>query len=324
MGSKKLVNVQKSTQKAISQLYKEYIENCISIGQTHGTIESKERYFRYTLTKIIDVNNNISTFTEDIFKKYIVDMRNKNYSSNYIQGVIIKSKAFLTYCFEHHYLKKFEIKIPLATQKKKNIYQEDELRKLIKKPNLQKCLVGTYKNWVTVSFLLSTGCRAETLLNVLVKDIDFNNDSILFRHMKMHKQITVPLSPTLKNILREYINILDIKNDNLLFPKLNGQKMSYDTLHQNISNFCKTRKVKMRGINAFRNTFATLFIKNGNNNIYLISKLLGHADIKMTERYINLLPTEMKNDVNKYNPLDVLSKNSDRLNIHRKIKGGRK
>lgn len=135
--------------------------------------------------------------------------------------------------------------------------------------------------------------------------------------MKAHKQITVPLSPTLEYVLREYIELLDLRFDDLLFPKLDKKKMKYDTLHENINIFCKHRHVLMRGINTFRNTFATLFMKNGNNNIYLLQKLLGHANIKMTERYINLLPLEMKEDINKYNPLDVLN--------HRKLtlnKGG--
>ena len=84
---------------------------------------------------------------------------------------------------------------------------------------------------------------------------------------KAHKQITVPLSPTLEYVLREYIELLDLEHDDLLFPKLDKKKMRYDTLHQTINNFCKHRYVPMKGINTFRNTFATLFIKNGNNNI---------------------------------------------------------
>lgn len=273
------------------------------------------------LPKILNVEDSIATFTKNKFDQYIISMRKKKYSDNYVQTVIIKSKAFLTYCFNNNYLKKFDIKIPTSNQKKKDVYTEEELSKLLKKPNLKTCLVGDFKNWTTVNFLLATGCRAETLLNVLVKDVNFIDDTILFRHMKMHRQITVPLSPTLKNVLKEYVTILDLKEDELLFPKLDKKKMKYDTLHNNIGLYCKHRKVQMKGINAFRNTYATLFIKNGNNNIYLLQKLLGHADIKMTERYINLLPTQMKEDVNKYNPLDVLMKNTNRLSMKN---GGRR
>jgi integrase/recombinase XerD len=321
MSRKKLIDIVKKRDRSIKEIYEEYLKHCISIGQSEGTIESKKLFFRYSLPKIVKVDDKISTFTKDKLDNHIIWMRKSGYSGNYYQTLIIKSKAFLTYCFNHHYLKKFEIKIPIITQKKKEIYHEDELIKLLKKPNLRTCLVGEYKSWVTINFCLGTGCRAATLLNVLVKDVNFQEKSILFRHMKAHKQITVPLSPTLENVLMEYIELLDLKDDDLLFPKLDKKKMSYDTLHQEIDNYCKHRYIKMRGINVYRNTFATLFIKNGNKNIYLLQKLLGHADIKQTERYINLLPLEMKEDINKYNPLDVLS--HKRLKLNRVNKGGR-
>lgn len=307
MGVKKLINVVKKQDRSIREIYEKYLKHCISIGQAHGTIESKKQFFRYSLPKIVNVDDSITTFTKHKLEEHIISMRKAGYAGNYYQTFVIKSKAFLTYCFNHHYLKKFEVKIPTITQKKKNIYTEEELIKLLKKPNLKTCLVGEYKSWVTINFLLATGARSETLLNVLVKDVNFQEKSILFRHMKAHKQITVPLSPTLEYVLKEYVELLDLEPDNLLFPKLDKKKMRYDTLHETINGFCKRRHVPMKGINTFRNTFATLFIKNGNNNIYLLQKLLGHADIRMTERYINLLPLEMKEDINKYNPLDVLS-----------------
>lgn len=103
--------------------------------------------------------------------------------------------------------------------------------------------------------------------------------------------------PTLKTILTEYIQLMDLRPNDVLLSKLNKKKMTYDTLHQKIKNFCDNRNVRMRGINTFRNTFSTLFIKNGYNIIYLLKKLLGHADIRMTERYINLLPCQIAADI---------------------------
>lgn len=306
MSRKKLMSLRKDTDKTIKEIYDEYLDYCIAIGQSDGTIESKKRFFKFSLPKIVDVEDKITMLTKDKLDGHIISMRKAGYSGNYYQSYVIKSKAFLTYCFNHCYLKKFEVKIPTITQQKKEIYTEEELKKLLKKPNLKTCLVGTYKSWVSINFLLATGCRAETFLNILVKDVNFSDNSILFRHMKAHKQISVPLSPTLKTVLTEYIQLMELRQDDLLFPKLNKKKMSYDTLHQNIKSFCDNRNVKMKGINTFRNTFATLFIKNGNNNIYLLQKLLGHADIRMTERYINLLPCQMAEDINKYKPLDVL------------------
>jgi len=141
--------------------------------------------------------------------------------------------------------------------------------------------------------------------------------------MKTKKQVTVILSKTLKVVLREYMAIMGLKEDDYLFPKLDGTQMSYDTLHQNLVNYFKHCKVKMRGVNTFRNTFATLFIKNG-GDIYRLKILLAHSNIKTTERYVNLLPLDFSEDLLKYNPLDVLSKDNKKLKIDRKSRKGGK
>jgi integrase/recombinase XerD len=303
----KLKNMRKSIDKTIDECHKEYLNYCISIGQRDKTIESKIRFYRFTLPKIVDVNENIATLTKDKIENQVVSMRRDGYKGNTYKSFVIKTRAFLTYCFDNNYLQKFEVKIPTVDSDKKTIYTEDELNKLLKKPNLDECLVGDFKGWVTINFLFGTGCRSETLLNVKVKDVDFLNDIILFAHMKTRRQITVPLSPTLKNVLKEYIEVMNLSNEDLLFSKLNKEKMCYDTLHQNISNYFKNRNVKMRGVNTFRNTFATFFIIN-HGDIYRLKIILGHSNIKTTEGYINLLPINLSADICQFNPLDVLNK----------------
>jgi integrase/recombinase XerD len=310
----KLKNVKKNLRKSIEECYTEYLEYCIAIGQREKTLESKKRFYKYELINIVKHADNIDELSKEKIVAHIVKMRKEGYKGNTYQTYVIKLRAFLTYCFNKGYLTRFEVKIPNIDLEKKVVYTEEELNKLLKKPNLDKCLVGEYKSWATINFLLGTGCRTETLLNVLVGDIDFQNDTILFRHMKTRRQITIPLSDTLKVVLREYIQIMGLEISDLIFPKLNKKKMEYDTLHQNLKNYFDNREVKMRGINVFRNTFATMFIKN-KGDIYRLKVILGHSNIKTTERYINLLPIDFKEDICKYNPLDVLSKKNFRLSI---------
>jgi integrase/recombinase XerD len=321
MAKIKLKNVIKHTSKSISECYGEYIDYCIAIGQREKTIESKKRFYRYELSKLVKLEDDVASLTKPKIEAYIVLLRKSGYKGNTYQTFVVKLRAFLTFCFTMNYLEKFEVKIPNVDLEKKVVYTEEELAKLLKKPNLKDCLVGEYKSYVTCSFLLGTGCRSETLLNVKVEDVNFVEDMIIFKHMKTRKQISVPLSKTLKVVLREYIQTLGLSKSDLLFPKLDGSKMNYDTLHQNLSNFFKNRKVKMRGVNVFRNTFATLFIKNS-GDIYRLKILLGHSNIKTTERYINLLPIDMREDLCKFNPLDILSKNNRRISLENK--GGKK
>ncbi len=319
----KTMRVDRNLKKTIRECYEEYMDYCKSIGQREGTLKSKEKFFKYELVLIVNLDDSINTLTKDKIQKHINYMIDKGYKGNYYQTYVIKIRAFLTYCFTREYLEKFEVKIPNIILEKKEVYTEAEINKLLKNPNLNTCLVGDYRSYTTVNFLLGTGCRSTTLLNVKVKDIDFSNESILFRHMKTKKQVTVILSKTLKVVLREYMAIMGLKEDDYLFPKLDGTQMSYDTLHQNLVNYFKHCKVKMRGVNAFRNTFATLFIKNG-GDIYRLKILLTHSNIKTTERYVNLLPLDFSEDLLKYNPLDVLSKDNKKLKIDRKSRKGGK
>lgn len=321
MAKMKLRNMKKTiVNKTIEECHEEYLNYCISIGQREKTIESKIRFYRFELSKIINSSESIETLTKSIIENKVISMRRDGYKGNTYKTFVIKTRAFLTYCFDNNYLRKFNVKIPTIDSDKKIIYTEDELNKLLKKPNLDECLVGDFKGWATINFLFGTGCRSETLLNVKVEDVNFFNDMILFRHMKTRRQITVPLSPTLKNVLKEYIVVMNLINEDLLFPKLNKEKMCYDTLHQNISNYFKNRNVKMRGVNTFRNTFATFFIIN-HGDIYRLKIILGHSNIKTTERYINLLPINVSTDICKFNPLDVLNKKNlkIRLKINKEI-----
>ena len=318
MAKMMLKNMRKTIDKTIDECHKDYLNYCIAIGQRDKTLESKIRFYRYELSKIINISESIETLTKYKIENKVVSMRRGGYKGNTYKTFVIKTRAFLTYCFDNNYLKRFDVKIPTVDLDKKTIYTEDELNKLLKKPNLDKCLVGDFKGWATINFLFGTGCRSETLLNVKVQDINFLNDMILFRHMKTRRQITVPLSPTLKKVLKEYIDIMDLSNEDLLFSKLNKEKMCYDTLHQNISNYFNNRNVKMRGVNTFRNTFATFFIIN-HGDIYRLKIILGHSNIKTTERYISLLPFDLNEDISKFNPLDVLNKKNlkTRLKINK-------
>lgn len=295
----------KNSTRTISDCYMEYINYCKYRGQREGTIESKERFYRYELPKMINVEESISKITENMVQSHVISMIDRGLKGNYYSTFVVKLKAFLTYCFKKEYLKEFEIKIPNVVLEKKSIYTDKEIKMLLTKPDLNTCFIGDYRSYLMVAFFMGTGCRSETILNVRVKDINFESQSILFRHMKTKRQETVPMSRFLRGELLEYISNMGIKHNDILFPKIDGTQMSYDTLHQNLAIYFKYCNVKMHGVNTFRNTFATMFIKNG-GDIYKLKVLLNHSTIKTTERYVNLLPLDFKDELLKHNPLDVL------------------
>lgn len=297
--------------RTISECYEEYISYCKYRGQREGTIKSKQSFYRFELPKMISIEEDITKITENMIQTHVISMIDRGLKGNSYSTFVAKIKAFLTYCFKREYLQEFEVKIPSIVLEKKVVYTDEEIKILLTKPNMDTCYVGDYKSYVMIAFFMGTGCRSETILNVRVKDVNFEHQSIFFRHMKTKRQATVPMSKFLRVELLEYISNMGLKNNDLLFSKVDGTQMLYDTLHQNLQNYFKRCNVKMHGVNTFRNTFATMFIKNG-GDIYRLKLLLNHSNIKTTERYVNLLPLDFKEELLKYNPLDNM-KNKNKI-----------
>lgn len=313
----KTIMVNNQSARVLEDCYKEYMDYCKSIGQRPATLVSKEKFYKYELLKRLKSNDKISVINQKTVEGWINKLIDDGYKGGTYQTFTIKLKAFLTYCFTREYLEEFEVKIPTIFLEKKEVYTEAELKKLLKRPDLNTCLAGDYRSYITVLFLIATGCRSTTLLNIKVKDLDFKKGTILFSHMKTYRQVTVQMSKSLKVELSEYISNMGLKDNDILFPKLDGTQMSYDTLHQNLQNYFKHCKVKMRGVNTFRNTFATMFIANG-GDIYRLKLLLNHTNIKTTDRYVNLLPLDFKEDLLQFNPLDTLQAGNKRSRIRLK------
>ncbi len=83
-------------------------------------------------------------------------MLNSNLSDNTVSTRIRGLRAFLYYCMEMGYIQKFKIQNIKTTEKIKETYTEEELKILLKKPDLKKCSPKEYITWVIVNYVYST------------------------------------------------------------------------------------------------------------------------------------------------------------------------
>ncbi|MFR1494297.1 MAG: tyrosine-type recombinase/integrase [Faecalibacterium sp.] len=132
-------------------------------------------------------------------------MKNQQLHDTTINTNLRMVRAFLYWCMEKGYLEKYPIRLVRADDPIKEPYTTDELQKLLKEPDCKTCSFAEYRNWVIVNFLLGTGCRASTLLNLQIGDLDLSAGTVFFRHMKARNQQIVPLSKALVKIMEEYL-----------------------------------------------------------------------------------------------------------------------
>lgn len=124
------------------------------------------------------------------------------------------------------YVPHFEIPLPKADKAPIQTYTDEELRKLLKKPDVRKCIFSTYRSWVIVNFLLSTGVRQNSLVNIKIRDVDFDNGVVYVNTTKNRKPLIIPLNEDIVKILQEYLQYRGGVADDWLFCSVYGKQLT--------------------------------------------------------------------------------------------------
>lgn len=150
----------------------------------------------------------------------------------------------------------------------------------------------------------SAGLRVSEVVNLTLNDIDSKRMQIFIRLAKGKKDRYVNLSPVLLDILRKYIAEYKPKPRRYLFEsERTGTAYPVRTLQQIFSNAKERAGIKKQaGIHSLRHSFATHLLEKG-TDIKYIKDLLGHFDIKTTERYLHVSKKAL---INIISPLDDL------------------
>lgn len=130
-----------------------------------------------------------------------------------------------------------------------------------------------------LSFLWMSGVRVTEAISLQKKDIDFQNYVMTVKWQKSHKYLrrVVPIFPTLRDKLEVYT--APMKSEDRVFPftRQNGwrivQKYFQGFPHQ------------------FRHSFAVNWLRCG-GELTILSRMLGHSDIRTTMQYLLLCPID--------------------------------
>jgi integrase/recombinase XerD len=155
----------------------------------------------------------------------------------------------------------------------------------------------------------SAGLRVSEIVKLKLADIDSKRMQIFVERAKGKKDRYVNLSPVLLDILRKYIADHKPRPKVYLFES-EQTGASYPTRTvQNIFTNAKNKAGirKEVGIHSLRHSFATHLLEKG-TDIRYIKDLLGHFNLKTTERYLHVSKRQL---VNIISPFDDLWKNEN-------------
>ena len=176
-------------------------------------------------------------------------------------------RAFINFCIRLGYVEEFKVQLLTVEKKVKETYTDSELALLLKKPNIKKCSFVEYRNWAFINYLIATGNRVSTVINIKIEDIDFDNNTIILKKTKNKNQQIIPIANSLKTVLLEYLKYRKGMGEDYLFCSFTGGKLTREAIKRAINTYNRTRGVSKTSIHLFRHTFAKNWILNGRRYI---------------------------------------------------------
>ena len=146
-----------------------------------------------------------------------------------------------------------------------------------------------------ILFNLHTGLRQDELLSLTWDRVDMIRKTILIKDTKNGKPRTIPLNKIALDILKRKAKITSFKSK-IIFHSERGTKIDKHNLRRTFVIAMERAGIEDFTFHGLRHTFATRLAQSG-VDLYKISKLLGHKDIKTTQRYAHHCPDSLRDGV---------------------------
>jgi integrase len=136
-----------------------------------------------------------------------------------------------------------------------------------------------------VLIAVSTGMRSTEIHRLRWSDVMYSEGLLAVRaRLKNGKVRYVPMSSELAEEIRRYPAVID---QDRIFPPKGGPTSRRQRLEGSFEDLLERATIHNFWFHDLRHTFASWYMMNG-GDLYELAKLLGHANIKMTERYAKL------------------------------------
>lgn len=136
-----------------------------------------------------------------------------------------------------------------------------------------------------VLIAVTTGMRASEIFGLDWSDVMYNEGLIAVRaKLKGGKMRYVPMLPELAVELRRYPAVAGTDR---LFPPKEDATSGRQRVEGSFEDLLARAQIEDFRFHDLRHTFASWYMMNG-GDLYALAKILGHSNIKMTERYAKL------------------------------------
>src|ERR1017187_8558330 len=185
-----------------------------------------------------------------------------------------------------------QVEVKRPDDQRDRYLSEEELRRLKQALDEKTYRKGTktinktfYRLRLIVLVAVTTGMRASEIFGLKWSDVMYSEGLLAVRaKLKGGKMRYVPMLPELAGELRRFPAGI---GEDRIFPPEPGATSGRQRVEGSFDDLLERAGIEDFRFHDLRHTFASWFMMNG-GDLYALAKILGHSNIKMTERYAKL------------------------------------
>lgn len=192
-------------------------------------------------------------------------------------------------------------RIPKKIPKRLSRGQAEELLRFVRNYPFRTKFEGV-RGYAIIATFIYTGIRKRELCALELRDIDLEHALLTVRHGKGAKDRIVAIPPSLTPILQEYLTYRDSARYGHLpyfFVGFKAQRRINNVIIDRLVRKIRDASGIYFAPHMLRHTYATLMLEGG-CDLFSLSKLLGHADIKTTTIYLSASVQHLQRQVLKH------------------------
>lgn len=258
-------------------------------GLSPRTVDNYEQVINY-LDEIIDIDDGLEIIDDSLPNTLISHLKaTTKMGNNSINNVLRSLNVFLKYCHEEYRHPSIRIKFLKVKTDVKPIFTEEQLKILLRKPNLNDCTWMELRGWTWCVLLFNTGIRCSSLHGIRMCDVNLEQRILTINTTKNKKAYSLKISKSLYEALKLYLKYRpEVKTDYLWINEY-GEALSQRSYSSIMARYIRSRipdiPSEYTQFHIWRRSFATYSLKYQNFDIHTLQVLLGHSHISTTSLY---------------------------------------
>ncbi len=279
----------------------------IEKGLSKNTLSAYRTDLLQYLQFLSSINKDIHTVTVDDISEYLLELKQKRYSSATIYRKTAAIVQFHKFLISEEITQNNPIEFlsrPKLYRKLPEVLTVEEVTKLL--DNIPKKRFNDIRNKAMLELMYAAGLRVSEVVNIKFENLDLDTKFVRVEG-KGGKERIVPINDKCVKSIKEWLKFrqklfLPEESKNYVFVSKNKKPITRIAFWQQLKKYISQLGIEKNvSPHTLRHSFATHMLRYG-ADLRIVQELLGHSNISTTQVYTHVDKSHLKQLHKKYHP----------------------